>query len=81
MSVWVKARMDFVLTEDEGLNIVSVRRDNTEDRPVTIPRTISGILNGRITPPLQPTRVIYMHPGLLSSGHRSGIMLFAINLY
>ena len=32
-----------VLTEDTGLNIVFVRRENTEDRPVTIPRTNVGI--------------------------------------
>ena len=33
----------FINTEDTGLNIVFVRRENTEDRPVTIPRTNVGI--------------------------------------
>ena len=32
-----------VLTENTGLNIVFVRRENTEDRPATIPRTNMGI--------------------------------------
>ena len=34
----------FINTEDTGLNIVFVRRTNTEDKDVTIPRTNDALI-------------------------------------